>query len=378
MKILIATGIFPPDIGGPATYAAQFAAACPKYGHTAMVVAYRDPKARLRAFSYPVVFVSRAYPSFVRHAVFFFACLRAGYSADILFAQGTVSAGFPAACAAFLLRKRLIVRVAGDFAWEYAMNRKISNYSIEDFQNHRSPSLTVAFVRYIQRRVCQASAQVIVPSVHLRDIVVQWGVLAGKIAVVRNAIMDDDAPRATQRPPFSHTVLSAGRMVPWKGFTSLIRVFGVLSPEFTDARLIIAGDGPCRGDIVREAGARGISGRVSILSAVPRGHMAALYGTASCFVLFSDYEGMPHAVLEALSHQVPVIASDTGGTREIISPGVNGMLVPRGDERALQGALAAFLRNPEKEVPFPGFIAGKDITHDSMMKNIFASMERIA
>lgn len=374
MKILIATGIFPPDIGGPATYAAQFATACPHYGHTVTVVAYGNAKARSGEFPYTVFSVSRAYPPLVRHAVFFFACLRAGYSADVIFAQGTVSAGVPSACAAFILGKRFIVRVAGDFAWEYAMNHTITPYSINDFQHHTAPSLIVSCIRLIQRWVCALSNQIIVPSAYLKDIVAGWGVPVRKIKVIHNAVIGHDTPRAA-RNASSCLIFSAGRMVPWKGFASLIRVFAAIATDFPHARLTIAGDGPCREDLLNEVRACGVTNRVVFLRAVSPEKMAGLYAEASCFVLFSDYEGLSHVILEALAHKVPVIASNVLGNSEIISHGKNGMLVPRGDLRALKTTLTALLRNPEKEVPFLGFLLDRDFTYDGMMKKTITVME---
>ena len=366
MKILVETGIFPPDIGGPATYVAQFAAECPRYGHTVAVVAYGE--------SGNAYFVSRAWPPFFRHALFFIACIRAGYSADVIFAQGAVSAGVPAAFAALILRKILIVRVAGDFAWEYARNKGLFTGLISDFQKTDLLPYILRFARFVQRRVCMASAYVIVPSEYLKGIVCGWGIPMEKIAVIHNAV---STPLSLRAPHKKHPVciFSAGRLVSWKGFSSLIRVFASLSRDFPHTILVIAGDGPCRDNFLAEARLQGVAGRVRFLGVISQKAMTEWYSKASCFVLFSDYEGLSHVLLEALSYKVPVIASDAGGNGELISPSINGMLVPCGDEHALEFALRAYLRNPQKEIPLPGFLGTYDFKYESMMQKIISLME---
>ena len=112
----------------------------------------------------------------------------------------------------------------------------------------------------------------------------------------------------------------------------------------------------------------GVPGRVSFPGALPPPEMARAYARAGCFALFSSYEGMPHVLLEALLRRIPVIASDAGGTPELIRDGVNGMLVPSGDEACLEVALLAFFRDPHTAVPHPGFPGGTDFTWNELIE----------
>lgn len=358
MKILIATGIFPPEAGGPATYAAHFAEECILKGHDVCVIAYGDPSKR-KGFRYPVISIPRL-PLPFRYGLFFFACMYYGFSSDVIFAQDGFSSGIPASFASLFMRKWLVVKIVGDASWEYGKNTHRTEENIDAFQKRTSYPLLLRCIRLFQWFVCKISSDVIVPSSYLKGIVVGWGINKSKISVIYNA--------APATPPFDggnrehFLFFSAGRLVSWKHFDGLIRAFARIHAVFPRARLAIAGDGPCRAELEAEARHLGAMGYISFLGAVSSKEMPALYARASCFVLFSSYEGLSHVLLEALAYQTPVIASDAGGNAELITDGINGMLVPSGDEDALASTLAAFLSDPHSAIPRPGLTDNKSYT----------------
>ncbi len=349
MRILLATGIFPPDVGGPATYVPSFASACVLRGHTATVIAYGNSLGR-DAFSFPVVSIPR-WPLPFRYALFFLACVRYGFSTDIVFAQDGFSSGIPAFFASVIIRRRLVVKIVGDAAWEYARNVGMTDDTIDLFQNRTSYPLIIKAIRFFQRAVCRHSSQVIVPSDYLKRVVIRWGVSPDMIVVIRNT-----APRSLPSASFSrdHTrFFSAGRLVLWKHFDILIRAFARVSADYPRARFSIAGDGPCREMLESEIARTGMGERITLLGILPPSEMAAWYSRAGCFLLFSDYEGLSHVLLEAISYGLPVIASNAGGNSETVKHGENGILVPYGDEAALVTAMISFLRDPAL-IPHPG------------------------
>ncbi len=351
MKILIATGIFPPETGGPASYVPAIARECLSRGHSVRVITYGAGRGG-PAYAFPVVRVPRLFLPF-RYFLFFAACLRHGYRTDVIFAQDASSSGLPAALAAFFLRKRFVIKIVGDFSWEYARNTGLYGGSLDDFQLRRAYPLIPAALRRIQRSVCGRASVIIVPSAYLKGIVAGWGVDAGKISVIHNAVTVLMPREPVSRDPF--LVFSAGRLVPWKGFDGLIRAFAEASAAFPEARLVIAGDGPCRAELEAEARRAGVSDRVAFLGDVPSAVMPALYARAGCFVLFSSYEGFSHVLLEAVAYGVPVIASDAGGNPELITEGVDGILIPSGDEIALTKAIFPFFAYRHKA--FPPFVS---------------------
>lgn len=108
MKILISTGIYPPDIGGPAQYARNLYETWKGQGHDVKVAAYRW---------------ERAFPTFLRHILFFFKIFRKGWNADMILVLDTWSAAVPTMYACKLMRKKYIIRTGGDFLWETYVER---------------------------------------------------------------------------------------------------------------------------------------------------------------------------------------------------------------------------------------------------------------
>src|SRR3989344_239477 len=100
MKILIATGIYPPDIGGPAQYAQNTETEFKKMGHEVRLLTFR---------------FERKLPTGVRHLWFFFRVLFSLRGVDMVFVLDTFSAALPAALAARLLRKKVLLRTGGGF-----------------------------------------------------------------------------------------------------------------------------------------------------------------------------------------------------------------------------------------------------------------------
>lgn len=108
MKILISTGIYPPDIGGPAQYARNLYETWKKQNHEVKVAAYRW---------------ERAFPTFVRHFLFFLKIFRKGWNANMIVVLDTWSAAVPTMYACGLMRKKYIIRTGGDFLWESYVER---------------------------------------------------------------------------------------------------------------------------------------------------------------------------------------------------------------------------------------------------------------
>jgi glycosyltransferase involved in cell wall biosynthesis len=149
------------------------------------------------------------------------------------------------------------------------------------------------------------------------------------------------APDRARGPVF----VTVSRLEPVKNLPLLLDAFAEVA-EPLDARLLIAGRGSAEAEIRARIAARGLGDRVRLLGYVasPRPYLAA----ADAFVLASDEEGFGQVLSEAMREGLPVISTDAqgGGARFVLDDGRAGMLVPRADQRALAGALAA-MADPE-------------------------------
>lgn len=330
-RILIATGVFAPDIGGPATYSKLLADELPRHGIDVSVLSFRSV---------------RHLPKAIRHFAYFMKTLRASVRADTVFAQDPVSVGLPALCAAKLLHKRFVLKVVGDYAWEQYCQRSegIKNFLTPDEFQHVKCDRVTELRRSIQRFVARHAEKVIVPSAYLKMIITQWGVPAEKIQVIYNAC---EAPTVLESKDETrkalglkgNVIVSIGRLVPWKGFLGLIDIMPKMLSEFPDLVLVIVGDGPQRAELEKRAEELGVDGHVIFTGRAERENVWRYLKAADVFALNTAYEGFSHQILEAMALGAPIITTAVGGNMEVIDNGENGVLVAYNDKEALAQAL---------------------------------------
>jgi glycosyltransferase involved in cell wall biosynthesis len=128
-----------------------------------------------------------------------------------------------------------------------------------------------------------------------------------------------------------------GRIVPIKRLDLLLRAFSRAQPEGTGVHLAIAGDGETRADLERFASDLGIRDAVSFLGY--RRDLIPIAAAADVAVLSSDNEGTPVWLIEAAAAGTPGIATDVGGTSEVVTP-ETGIVVQPDDEAGLASAIS--------------------------------------
>lgn len=182
-------------------------------------------------------------------------------------------------------------------------------------------------------------------SQHVIDEAVQaYGpALHDKARVIPNGV-DLKAVRAAEpemrRRPY---VLGIGRLVRQKGFDLLIDGFGRIAADHPDLDLVLAGDGPERDSLVRQAAGSPFAERIEFLGGVPAPRAFALFRGASAFVLASRHEPQGIVILEAMAAGAPVLAAGVGGVAETVRDGVNGLLFEGGSAESLAGELHRML-----------------------------------
>lgn len=141
-------------------------------------------------------------------------------------------------------------------------------------------------------------------------------------------------------------IVSVGRLHPQKNFPLLINAFARIASLFPDYSLVIYGDGDLREDLQSQIDSLGLTSRVTLNKS--RSDVWDCIRTASLFVLSSDYEGMPNALMEAMALGLPCISTDCrpGGARTLISDGVNGVIVPVKNSIVLAEKMDYLLKNP--------------------------------
>lgn len=333
MRLVIATPLYPPEIGGPATYAKLLAEGLPAKGIAVELVKFSEVQ---------------GLPKLVRHFAYYRKVRAALVRADAVLALDPVSVGLPARYAAMKEKKPFFVKIVGDYAWEQGRQRFGVEQNLDEFVKTKQTGVRVRLLQAIQTRVARCATRVIVPSEYLKGVVAAWGIPSSKIQVIYNALALEElgtVPEAVAKLP-RPLLVSAGRLVPWKHMEGIINAVAELRRTGGSASLALVGEGPERARLAALAEEKLSNGFV-FTGTLAHAATLGVIQTADVFVLNSSYEGLSHLLIEALMLGVPVVATRVGGNPEVITDGENGLLVPEGDRSALVAALVRVLSDTE-------------------------------
>jgi phosphatidylinositol alpha-1,6-mannosyltransferase len=200
------------------------------------------------------------------------------------------------------------------------------------------------------------AAAVIAVSRHAREMALASGADGDSVHLIHNGvdIPTDDGGAMAERPVGPPTVVTVARLAdPHKGHDVMLRALPLLLDRIPEARWIVIGDGPLRGELERRAAEAGLGAAVEFLGATTDRERDRWLSQANVFAMPSRCpdgqlggEGFGIAYLEAASHRLPVIAGDRGGAVDAIDAGRTGLLVDATDHAAVAEALVALLGDP--------------------------------
>jgi len=197
----------------------------------------------------------------------------------------------------------------------------------------------------LPRRMIQWAARhaagMITVSRSLKDRLVELGVPAERIEVLRNGVdlrLFRPVERAEERRRLGFTrktLLSVGNLLPLKGHDIAVRAL----PMLPECDLVIVGGGPERSALEALARELGVNDRVRIIAPLAQDALRSYFGAADALVLASSREGWANVLLEAMACGTPVIASDVGGTAEVVTAPAAGVLMAERTPAALAQAV---------------------------------------
>lgn len=362
-KILIATGIFPPDIGGPATYTETLLRELPKRGFDVRVITYADADKKLEIRNYQpeadpswadnleIIKISRNQNILFRYLKYFFQVNKLLSWSDIVYIQDPISAGIPVSLACKMRGKKYLMKIVGDYAWEQGQNKHGVKDNLDEFQKKKYGWKT-ALLRSLQRWTANGAEKIVTPSNYLKNIVQAWRISGGKIEVIYNSVRPAEAMKSKEELRrelglSGNVIISSARLVPWKGFLLLIDLMPELlniNPEFT---FLINGEGPDRKKLEDRIGELKLNKKIIMLGALPQKKLWEYMKASDFFVLNTAYEGLPHIVIEAMYLELPVITTYAGGNTEVVRPGDNGILVEYNNRDQIRNAILKLWKDTE-------------------------------
>jgi glycosyltransferase involved in cell wall biosynthesis len=342
MRVVVVSGIWPPDVGGPASHAPEVAGFLFERGHRVEVVTTASSAPEPRP--YPVRWASRSLPKGLVHVRTAAEIARRAASADVVYTTGMFGRSSGGTLAA---RRPYVVKLTADPAFERARRRGLVDGDVDEFQRLRG-SAVVRALRLARDVELRLAAHVFTPSSYLRDLVVSWGVRAERVSVLPNPVptLPPLAAREDLRVELGlngPTLAFAGRLTAQKSLE--VALEAVAANE--GVHLAIAGEGDCRTALERRALELGMADRVRFLGALRRERVLELFRAADAAILSSSWENFPHTVVEALAVGTPVVATAVGGVGEVVTEGENGLVVPSGDAPALARAIERYFGDAE-------------------------------
>jgi glycosyltransferase involved in cell wall biosynthesis len=324
VKILLISGIYPPDDGGPAKFVPQFATHLMSQGHQVKVITLTDTNRTKDEFPYPVKFIKRSLPRPVRMILTTLQIIKGSIRSDVIFSNGLYE---ETGIAIRLTHTPTLGKIVGDPVWERVRNSGTTTLTIDAFNNE----VTGGIQRRLLRFALNGFSGIITPSQQLADFVKNWGI-SKPVLVIPNGVQI--LGMTNQGKEFD--LVTVSRLVPWKNVDLLIRIVAK-----KNLKLCVIGDGP--ENLKLRSLATELNAQVTFTGALAQDKVGQQVAKAKYFALLSTYEGMSFALLEALGAGIPAIVSNAAGNVAVIQNGLNGYVVDISNEIACGDSMAEIL-----------------------------------
>lgn len=330
MNVLVATGIYPPEIGGPATVMALLVQDLRSRGHDVTVVTYGAADASENG----VVRVSRRRSVIGRYAAMARTIRRRLGSGDVLFATDVFSVGIPVRLALIGRRAPFVLRLGGEWAWEDAVTKRGLRVTLREYWSNNAHGPVHGLKRFLAHLVLSRANRVVVTSSLLCDVLDRIDDrVAPRVVTVPNDPTKRSCIPAPHAPSESLRVLYAGRFAPVKNVPMFAQALRAARDRGAAISMLFVGDGEERAACERILD--GVSD-VRFLGVRAPHDIENLLSETDLYVLPSLSDICPNGVLEAVGCGVPCLVTREHG----LPTGVGGVreLDPK-DERAWTDAL---------------------------------------
>ena len=322
MKILITVGIYPPDIGGPASFVPKIAKLLADSNHEVTVICLSDKKLQDKEI-YSVNRIIRKQNLILRWTKTVLAIIKSGLKADVIFVNGLPMETY---VANIFLRKKVVRKIVGDWAWERGRNRGLIEDSFDEFQLN-SHNLHLEIAKFSRGWTATKADLVITPSLHLKNVVKGWGVNEGNIKVIYNGTQISTKVKSKNRLKDEINFITVGRLAPWKNIDVMIKSMSILKDTHQNIKLYIVGSGPQEKKLKELTYKLNLTEEVIFTGQKTLSELEIYYKNSDIYIQGSGYEGLPHVLLEALNYQLSIISTPIGGSNEILKNGENGWIL---------------------------------------------------
>ena len=311
MRVLVTVGIFPPDIGGPATFVPKIA----KYfqdelNYEIEILTLSDNKNSNINDDFSVKRIDRNLPIIYRWLKTIFTIYKLGKNKDLIFVNGL---GTETTIANIFLKKKIIRKIVGDPVWERAYSKAKISESFDEFQV-KNYGFSISLQKKVRSFSIKKSDIVVTPSQHLKNFILNLG-FKNKIEIINNGVfIPEENTNIFTNDQINITIVS--RLVSHKNIKKIIRAISDLNDPLIYLNII--GDGPELNQLQKISLESNNKDNIIFHGKLNRDEINHIFLNSDIYIQASNYEGLPHSLLEAMSYGIPVLCTPVGECKEIL------------------------------------------------------------
>jgi len=310
MRIIIASGIFIPELGGPATYAKRIGEEFTQLGHDVLVMSFSNIQTHEDDTSYPfrVLRVVRkgVLSNYLRY---FKALFKEAKECDVIYAFDHMSAGIPATLVSILREKKICIRIGGDFIWErYLRHNSSEAVGLREYYEKGLHLLDKKRFRLISWVFRKATRLIFTTAFQAEIFQKYYGFSKEKISYISNPLPHTTEERQELNP--SKELLFAGRVISKNNVRRLIDAFSSIDQE--EYTLIIVGSGEEKNRLQQYVQEKHLR-HIHFEPALSRSELSHRMRNVHAMVFPSLTDISPNTLLECLSVKVPFVTSQEIG-----------------------------------------------------------------
>ena len=311
MRVLVTVGIFPPDIGGPATFVPKIA----KYfqdelNYEIEILTLSDNKNSNINDDFSVKRIDRNLPIIYRWLKTIFTIYKLGKNKDLIFVNGL---GTEATIANIFLKKKIIRKIVGDPVWERAYSKAKISESFDEFQV-KNYGFSISLQKKVRSFSIKKSDIVVTPSQHLKNFILNLG-FKNKIEIINNGVfIPEENTNIFTNDQINITIVS--RLVSHKNIEKIISAISDLNSPLINLNII--GDGPELNQLQKISLESNNKDNIIFHGKLNRDEINHIFLNSDIYIQASNYEGLPHSLLEAMSYGIPVLCTPVGECKEIL------------------------------------------------------------
>jgi len=320
MKVLITVGIFPPDIGGPATFVPKITNYLQnELGYEVEILTLSERNKLGEKSHLKVTRIDRNLAIIFRWIKTILTVYKLGKDKDLIFVNGL---GTETTIANIFLKKKIIRKIVGDPVWERAFNKGKTIKYFDDFQVENF-GISISLQKMVRNFSIKKSDIIVTPSQHLKNFILNLG-FKNKIVVISNGVnIPDKSANLFKGNQINLIIVS--RLVTHKNIGVIIEAMSDLNNPLI--RLNIIGEGPELNQLKSISQNFNIKDNVIFHGKQNRDEINHFFMNSDLFIQASNYEGLPHSLLEAMSFGIPVLCTPVGECKEILANGDRGYML---------------------------------------------------